>query len=245
MPRDIGTRATTRMTSSRKRDLLLGQNRNQVDSSVYANIIFGRTSQKKRNGPVADLSGDEEKITPRPASYVAPARAPGPGVTDDYRAAWKPMLEAFGTLSLSTTAATKKRRLPFLRRIVRNSFFRRCQSMGLAVNPVLSPTQFLAVLYKMAIDVSDDELDNDVTEFVIYEVKLPFDKLVCPLCDTLGRLITKEMLEAHLEWDHFEVEASWRKKQNGVSRAFFIRWLLIFHDHRTGNLRWSFLEARH
>lgn len=150
------------------------------------------------------------------------------------------MIAAFGTLSLSTTAATKKRRLPFLRRIVRNSFFRRCRSIGLAVDPVSSPTRFLAVLYKMAIDVSDDDLDNDVTEFVVYEVKLSFDKLVCPLCDTLGRLITKEMLEAHLEWDHFEVEASWRKKKNEVSKAIFIRWSLIFRGYRAGNLRWSF-----
>jgi hypothetical protein len=127
------------------------------------------------------------------------------------------MVEALGALSLSTTVAAKKRRLPFLRRVVRNSFLRRFQAMGLAVDPVLLSTQVVVVLYKMAIDVSGDESDNDVTELVVYEVKLTFDKLVCPLCDTMGRFITKEMLEAHLEWDHFEVEANWRKRPNGVS----------------------------
>jgi hypothetical protein len=146
-----------------------------------------------------------------------PAREPGPGVTGDNGAAWKPMIAAFGALSLSTTAAAKKRCLPFLRRVVKNSLLRRCQSMGLAVDPVSPPTQLLAVLYKVAIDVSDDESDNDVTEFAVYEVKLAFDKLVCPLCDTVGRLTTKAMLEAHLKWDHFEVGASWRKRPSGVS----------------------------
>jgi hypothetical protein len=209
----------------------------QVDSSIYASIIFGKTSRNKRNGLTADLSGymlvdfaslhiflnqllaggNGEKRTSRPASDVVSARAPGPGLTGDDDAAWKSMITAFGALSLSTIVAAKKRRLPFLRRIVRNSFFRRCQTMGLAVDPVSPPTQLLTVLYKMAIEVSDDESDNDVTEFAVYEVKVAFDKLVCPLCDTIGRLISKEMLEAHLEWDHSEVEASWRKRPNGVS----------------------------
>jgi hypothetical protein len=169
------------------------------------------------------IGGDEEKSTPRPPGGVVPAREAGPDITGDNGAAWKPMIEAFGALSLSTIAAAKKKRLPFLRRVVRNSFFRRCQSMGLAAEPVLPPTQLLAVLYKVAIDISDNESDSDVTEFAVYEVKLAFDKLVCPLCDTVGRLTTKAMLEAHLEWDHLEVEASWRKRPNGVSCPPFLK----------------------
>jgi hypothetical protein len=151
------------------------------------------------------------------ASHVTHARAPGSDVIGGDGAAWKPMIAALGALSLSTTAAAKKSRLPFLRRVVRNSFLRRCQAMGLAIDPVSPLTQVLVILYKMAIDASGDESDNDVTEFVVYEVKLTFDKLVCPLCDTMGRFITKKMLEAHLEWDHFEVEANWRNRPNGVS----------------------------
>jgi hypothetical protein len=34
----------------------------------------------------------------------------------------------------------------------------------------------------------------------------------------LGRLFTKEILGAHLEWDHPEAEASWRKGKDSVSR---------------------------
>ncbi|KAI9511272.1 hypothetical protein F5148DRAFT_1280967 [Russula earlei] len=86
---------------------------------------------------------------------------------------------------------------------------------GLVVNSVSPEKQLLDILYKMPKDVSDDEWDNEVTEYAVHEVKLAFDQLVCPLCDTLGRLITKEMLEAHLEWDHPEVETNWRRRKNG------------------------------
>ncbi|KAH9057994.1 hypothetical protein EDB83DRAFT_1044072 [Lactarius deliciosus] len=108
------------------------------------------------------------------------------------------MMAAFGTLSLSVAAAAHTRRLPFLRRVVKTSFRRRCQRTGI-----------------LAIDVSEDESDNDVTVYSVHKVKLAIDKLLCPLCDTLGGIHSKEMLEAHMEWDHSDVEASWRQKQGG------------------------------
>ena len=89
--------------------------------------------------------------------------------------------------------------------------------MGLTMDVVSARRRLLTVLYKFPIDVSDNEWDNEVTEFLVHEVKLSMDDLVCPLCDTLGRLFTKEILEAHLEWDHLEMEASWRKAKDGVS----------------------------
>ncbi|KAH9053177.1 hypothetical protein EDB87DRAFT_283241 [Lactarius vividus] len=125
------------------------------------------------------------------------------------------MMAAFGTLSLSVAAAAHKRRLPFLRRVVKTSFRRRCQKTGIGVDPVSRPTQALTVLYKLAIDVSEDESDNDVTVYSVHKVKLALDKLLCPLCDTLGGIYSKEMLEAHMEWDHSDVEVNWRQKQGG------------------------------
>jgi hypothetical protein len=133
------------------------------------------------------------------------------------------MIAAFGALSLSTVSAAKKRRLPFLRRNVRTSFLRRYQMMDLAVNPVSPQTQSLTILYKMPIDVSENEWDDEVTEYAVHKVKLTLDQLVCPLCDILGRLITREMLEAHLKWDHRDVETSWRKRKNGVSSSLHAR----------------------
>ncbi|KAH9968247.1 hypothetical protein BC827DRAFT_487818 [Russula dissimulans] len=143
-----------------------------------------------------------------------PARVLGPTVAGHNDAECEAMLAAFGALSLSTAIAAKKRRLPFLRRIVRTSFFRRCRMMGVALDSVASQTQSLTILYKIPMDLSDNESDNEVTEYSVYEVKLAVDQLLCPLCDTLGRLITKEMLEAHLKWDHIEVEASWRIRKD-------------------------------
>ncbi len=133
------------------------------------------------------------------------------------------MIAAFGALSLSTVTAAKKRRLPFLRRNVRTSFLRRCQMVDLAVNPVSPQAQSLTVLYKMPIDVSENEWDDEVTEYAVHKVKLTLDQLVCPLCDMLGRLITREMLEAHLKWDHRDVETSWRKRKNGVSNSLHVK----------------------
>ena len=160
---------------------------------------------------------DEEKSTLKSIDNATLGRAPRPAVAGDNDAAWKTMMTAFGALSLSTATAAKKRRLPFLRRIVRTSFLRRCQVMGLAVDSISLQTQSLTILYKMPIDVSDNESDNELTEYAVHEVKVAVDQLVCPLCDTLGRLTTKEILEAHLEWDHPEVEASWLKRENRVS----------------------------
>jgi hypothetical protein len=143
--------------------------------------------------------------------------AHGVAVVNDNDDAWKTMIASFGALSLSTAAISKKRRLPFLRRNVRTSFLRRCKTKGVTMDVDPTQGQLLTVLYKFPIDLSDDEWDNEVTEFLVHGVKLPIDDLVCPLCDTLGRLLTKEILEAHLEWDHLEVEASWRKAKDGVS----------------------------
>ena len=50
--------------------------------------------------------------------------AAGPAVAGDDDVAWKTMIAAFGALSLSTAATSKKRRLPFLPRIVRTSFLK-------------------------------------------------------------------------------------------------------------------------
>lgn len=153
------------------------------------------------------------------------------------------MIAAFGALSLSTVTAAKKRRLPFLRRNVRTSFLRRCRMINLAAIPAVSPqTQSLTVLYKMPLDVSENEWDDEVTEYAVYKVKLSLDRLVCPLCDILGRLATREMLEAHLKWDHRDVETSWRKRKNTVSSRLRVKCLLPAHKYRAGSLCWNFLE---
>ncbi len=165
---------------------------------------------------------DEEKPTVKHADNDDGAPA-GPQselvVADADDAPWRTMIAAFGTLSLSVAAAAKQRRLPFLRRVVKTSFRRRCQRMGI-MDSISPSMQTLTVLYKLAIDVSEDESDDGVTVYSTHKVKLSADKLFCPLCDTLGGVSSKEMLEAHVEWDHTEVEASWRQKESGVSQCY-------------------------
>jgi hypothetical protein len=95
--------------------------------------------------------------------------------------------------------------------------------MDLAVNPASPQAHSLTFLYKMPIDVSENEWDDEVTEYAVHKVKLTPDQLVCPLCDILGRLISREMLEAHLKWDHRDVGTSWRKRKNGVSSILYVK----------------------
>jgi hypothetical protein len=92
----------------------------------------------------------------------------------------------------------------------------------------------LTILYKVPIDLSDNELDNEVAEYVVHKVKIAEDQLVCPLCDTLGRLETKEILEAHLEWDHVEVEATWGKGKDGVSRDLLVEGCFLLMSTELG-----------
>lgn len=231
----------------------------QVDSAVFAGIVFGGNLPNKHYKLVTQSSehvnyklqfafngrlegSDEEKMTLKPDNNVTSGCALRSAGAGDEDAVWKTMIAAFGALSLSTATAAKKRRLSFLRRIVRTSFLRRCQRMGLAVNSVSPQTQPLTVLYKMPIDVSENEWDDEVTEFAVYKAKLTLDQLVCPLCDTLGHLNTKEMLKAHLEWDHSEVETSWRERKNGVSRSLHVG--QPAHKYRAGSLCWSSLAVR-
>ncbi|KAF8273700.1 hypothetical protein EI94DRAFT_1782910 [Lactarius quietus] len=206
--------AATHMSSSRKRDLrLLNQQRNQFDSAVYASVVFGRTPRNRRFVAAPESGSDSDEEKPSVEHSNAPARESEP-FTDDEDAPWRTMMAAFGTLSLSVAAASQKRRLPFLRRVVKTSFRRRCQRTGIALDSVSSPTQVLTILYKLAIDVSENESDGDVTVYSVHKVKLAMDKLLCPLCDTIGVISSKEMLQAHIEWDHSDVEASWRQKQS-------------------------------
>lgn len=210
------TRAVTQAPSSINRDLLLlNQHRNQVNSALYAKIVFGGTSSNRHHKLVTQSSSDEEKTTPKPADNVPAGCALGPAGAGDDDAVWKTMIAAFGALSLSTVTAAKKRRLPFLPRNVRKTFRCLCKTKGLAVDPVSPQTQSLIILYKMPIDISENEWDDEVTEYAVHKVKLTPDQLVCPLCDIWARFNTREMLEAHLKWGHRDVETSWRKRKNG------------------------------
>ncbi|KAI9458835.1 hypothetical protein BJY52DRAFT_397253 [Lactarius psammicola] len=192
--------------------VILTRKDSQFDSAVYASVVFGKTPRNRRFVAAPESGSDEEKpIVKHTRNDV---RAPEL-VADDDDAPWRTMMAAFGTLSLSVAAAAQKKRLPFLRRVVKTSFRRRCQRTGIVLDSVSPPTQALTILYKLAIDVSEDESDDDVTVYSVHKVKLAIDKLLCPLCDTLGGISSKEMLEAHMEWDHSEVEASWRQKQSG------------------------------
>lgn len=218
--------AAAHMSSNRKRDLrLLNQQRSQFDSAVYASVVFERTPQNRRFVASPESSSDEEKplVGHSDNDFDAPQGHESELVTDGEDAPWRTMMAAFGMLSLSVAAAAQKWRLPFLRRVVKTSFRRRCQRMGIVLDSVSPPTQTLIVLYKLAIDVSENESDDDVTVYSVHKVKLAIDKLLCPLCDTLGGISSKEMLEAHIEWDHPDVEASWQKQSGNWELALELR----------------------
>ncbi|KAI0264680.1 hypothetical protein BC834DRAFT_250486 [Gloeopeniophorella convolvens] len=203
--------------------IILSQSRNQISSAAQARIVFGKTARRAQGGEAGEPAGSDISSDEGDQPLADPNDGVRPGLTlrrpltsgDAGGDPWKDMIASFGALSLSTAVPAKKGRLPFLRRTVRKSFLQRCRKFGLASHPTMPKQQLLTIIYKMPIDVSDGGLDDEVTEYTVHKVKLRMDTLVCPLCDTLGRLQTKDVIEAHLRWDHSGIDANWRQKYNG------------------------------
>ncbi len=100
-------------------------------------------------------------------------------------------------LSFASLRMHATRRLPFLLRDLRRRFYARCEQLGV---PVYTDkrTPRLKILYTGA-GAEDSE----------YVARVD-GSWVCPLCNLLGALRTREMLDCHLRWDHAEVFCEWQ-----------------------------------
>ncbi|KJA26834.1 hypothetical protein HYPSUDRAFT_1032560 [Hypholoma sublateritium FD-334 SS-4] len=105
------------------------------------------------------------------------------------------LVTAVEMLSSTTIRMRATHRLPFLVRELRRGFHGRCSEL---LVPVFKDKRVpkLEVVYS---GVGDEE----------YVARVEGSWL-CPLCDLLGPLRTREILDCHLRWDHAEVFYEWQ-----------------------------------
>ena len=127
----------------------------------------------------------------RPPESVAPAVPSGrnPKVPSDQ------LVAAVEALTLSSIRMQKTSQLPFLLRNIRHGFLLRCRRLQV---PVYTDGRDLSF------SVQYSYLDDGV-----YQVD-GLSAWLCPLCNLLGALKTREMLDCHLRWDHPEVYCEWQ-----------------------------------
>jgi hypothetical protein len=104
------------------------------------------------------------------------------------------LVAAVEALTLSSIRMQKTSQLPFLLRNLRHGFLLRCRRLQV---PVYSDGRDLSF------SVHYNHLDDGV-----YQVD-GLSAWHCPLCDLLGTIKTREMLNCHLRWDHPEVFFEW------------------------------------
>ncbi|KAF9558211.1 hypothetical protein CPC08DRAFT_563452 [Agrocybe pediades] len=104
------------------------------------------------------------------------------------------LIAAFGNLSLSTLRMQTTRQLPFLVRNLRQGFLARCRKLSV---PIYHGNREI-----------DLQIQYQFAGGHVYEADL--DSWRCPLCDLLGEIRTREMLDCHMQWDHSEVYYEWQ-----------------------------------
>lgn len=121
------------------------------------------------------------------------------------------LMEALEALTLRTAKLQKKHRLPFLLRNLRKVFHARCRENDiptLASESEYGKPALVKVVYRLA---GQPEFEGST------------DGWDCPLCE-LYKLETREMLDAHFEWDHAMCDIVWDTSvTNGVSGLLYLQ----------------------
>ncbi|KAI0053124.1 hypothetical protein FA95DRAFT_1552611 [Auriscalpium vulgare] len=110
----------------------------------------------------------------------------------------------------------RSHRLPYLSRNLRIGFKAYCSRNGITVAPETRSGDPVRLLIRLVEPASSDSEDPDDGNVSRYQAKLMRWK--CPLCDTHGLpgFNNKDMLDAHLSWDHSEVSFKWECNENFV-----------------------------
>lgn len=127
------------------------------------------------------------------------------------------LVTAVEMLSSTTRRMRATHRLPFLVRELRHGFHGRCSEL---LVPVFKDKR-IPKLEAVYAGVGEEEY-----------VACVEGSWLCPLCDLLGALRTREILDCHLRWDHAEVFYEWEPGA-GVdvvcTLTFFAGYVLMYH----------------
>lgn len=114
------------------------------------------------------------------------------------------LLNALEALTLNSIRIQSTRQLPFLRRNLRQGFFRRCRDLHI---PIYSDHKTISL-----------RVNYEYIDGIVFHAEI--DEWLCPLCNIFGKFVTRAMLNCHLEWDHREVFCEWeRVEETDVSIA--------------------------
>ena len=172
----------------------------QLDSDQYELPPAGEKSTRE------DIEMTNAELDPRPSPIVivdSPPVITAPLPKNDVVEEHKPtvliepseaLISAFEAISLSTIRVHQTCQLPFLVRNLRWGFMHRCRELHVPIYP------------------DNSEIDLQIFyEFIgghVYQTEI--DRWGCPMCDFLGNIRTREMLDCHLRWDHPEIYYEWQ-----------------------------------
>lgn len=182
-------------------DLAVGDEDDEDD--FYANeddhppLFLNPSSESSSEDGLDVEANDHNEIGPSP-NALDPNREAPPNA----------LLQSFRTATLDCPRLQRLKRLPYLPRNVRIGFLARCKSLGINISatPLSSP---IRVLYRDALPASPN---MPRTTYLTYRASMTI--LSCPLCDLHGTFHSKDMLNAHFEWDHEEITVTWKSSSD-------------------------------
>ena len=121
------------------------------------------------------------------------------------------LLNALEALTLTSIRIQTTRRLPFLRRNLRQGFFRRCMDLHL---PIYGNHK--AILFGVKYDYVDG---------IVFHAEIA--EWLCPLCNIFGKFVTRAMLNCHLEWDHREMFCEWERVEETDVSITLTMWSVL------------------
>jgi len=113
------------------------------------------------------------------------------------------LIEALEDISLVTIRLASLHRLPFMLRNLREGFLSRCKSLGIDTSRSFPPPKPITVVYNCAARTAEDRSpEQQVTRTTMRDWK-------CPFCELHGTFLSRQILSAHLRWDHSDVSFVW------------------------------------
>ena len=113
------------------------------------------------------------------------------------------LIEALEGISLTTIRLATLHRLPFKLRNLREGFLSRCKSLGMDTFHRVPPPRLVTVVYSCVVRVAEDRSPER------QETRTTMPDWRCPLCELHATFPLRQILNAHLQWDHSEVDFVW------------------------------------
>ncbi|TFK41516.1 hypothetical protein BDQ12DRAFT_678115 [Crucibulum laeve] len=149
------------------------------------------TPQRRTRSPPEIIVLDSPPEITISLPQIAPELAPPPAPSEPS----DELLAAMESLTLSSVLMRHHRQLPFRRKNLRAGFEHRCRALNI---PTTASTSVISVLVRY-----------EYLEHACYEAHI--SEWLCPLCDLHDTFKNRDMLAAHLGWDHQEVFVEWNE----------------------------------